>query len=159
VLKSEDVEKFLEQSGIQGQILRLEDPTPTVELAARAVGATPERIVKSILFLVEGEPVLAITCGTDRVDRRAIASQYGVGRKKVKLAPPERVLEETGYEVGTLPPFAHRQPIPTLLDRRVLDQPEIYAGGGGERALLRIMPQDILAAARAQVVDLTSPPE
>jgi prolyl-tRNA editing enzyme YbaK/EbsC (Cys-tRNA(Pro) deacylase) len=123
-------------------------------MAAQAVGTRPERIVKSILFLIDGHPVLAITCGTLPIERRAIAGRYGVGRKRVKLAAPQAVLEVSGYEVGAMPPFGHRQPLPTLLDRRVLDLPEVYAGGGAENALLRLDPGDLLRATRAKVIDL-----
>ena len=153
-----DIQAYLEEQGILGEILVLEVPTPTVEDAASAVGTTPQQIVKSILFIVVDKPVLAISCGTDRVDRRAIAGVFGVGRKKVKLASPEIMLEVSGYEVGAMPPFAHRQKIKTLLDQRVLQQPVVYAGGGAENALLRLSPEDILLATNAQVMDLVNTP-
>jgi len=57
-----------------------------------------------------------------------------------------------------MPPFAHRQPLPTLIDRRVLEQPEVYAGGGAENALVRLFPQDILRVTQARVTDLLTVP-
>jgi prolyl-tRNA editing enzyme YbaK/EbsC (Cys-tRNA(Pro) deacylase) len=154
VLTSSDILAYLDNNAIPGEILFSEVPTPTVETAAKAVGTMPQQIVKSILFIVAGRPVLAIACGTDRVDRRAISAFYRVGRKKVKLASPEIVLAVSGYEVGAMPPFGHRQPISTLLDQRVLEQAVVYAGGGAENALLRLSPYDILHVTNAQVVDL-----
>jgi Cys-tRNA(Pro) deacylase len=142
---------------IQGEILHLDVPTPTVETAAQALGTQPEQIVKSILFIVDDQALLAITCGTHLVERRAIADLYGVGRKRVKLASPGRVQEITGYEVGAMPPFGHRQPIPTLLDRRVLDLPMVYAGGGAENVLLRVNPEEITRVTGASVMDLIEP--
>ncbi len=88
-----DLQAYVDQHGISGEILYLDDRTPTVEIAARAVGTRPEQIAKSILFLIDEQPVLAITCGIAYVERRAIAALYGVGRKRVKLALP-------GYRVG-----------------------------------------------------------
>lgn len=158
MLTPSDIQAFLEDQTVPGEILFLEIPTPTVETAAMAVGTTPQQIVKSILFMVDDEPVLAVSCGTDRVDRRAIAAVCGVGRKKVKLASPKIMLEVSGYEVGAMPPFAHRQKIKTLLDQRVLQQPVVYAGGGAENALLRLSPEDILQATKAQVLDLVNTP-
>ena len=171
--------------GIAGEILHLSVPTPTVEAAARALDVQPEQIVKSILFLVGAGPeagflhspafpgastgaypvpaltipVLAITCGTAYVERRAIAARYGVGRKRVKLASPEEVRSLSGYEVGAMPPFGHRPPLPTLLDCRVLDLPVVYAGGGGENVLLRLDPRDIARFTSAEVMDLISMPD
>ncbi len=157
MLTTSDVRSFLETHAIAGEILLLELPTPTVQAAAEAVGAQPSQIVKSILFMVDEQPILAIACGTDRIDRRAIAGLLGVGRKRVKLAEAGAVLRMAGYEVGAMPPFAHRQPIMTLLDPRVLGQPVVYAGGGAENALLRLSPSEILRITRARVLDLITP--
>lgn len=150
-----DLASFLAGQAIPGEMLHLDALTPTVEMAAQAVGTAPDNIVKSILFLVGDEPVLTITCGQAYVERRQVASLYGVGRKKVKLASPEEVLRETGYPVGAMPPFGHRQPLPTLIDRRVLERLEVYAGGGADDTLLRISPQVILRVTQARVLDLT----
>lgn len=157
-LGPDDLQAYLHARAIPGELLRLEVPTPTVEAAARAVGADPDRIVKSILFLVDERPVLAITCGTDKVETRALAARFGVGRKRVRLADAHSVLEQTGYAVGAMPPFGHRAPLHTLLDRRVLEKPVVYAGGGSESALLRLSPQTILEISRAEVLDLLAAP-
>lgn len=153
-----DLEAYMQENDIPGEILHLDVPTPTVAAAAQAVGTQPERIVKSILFLVAGLPVLAITCGQIYVDRRALAGVYSVGRKKVKLANPETVLKETGFEVGAMPPFGHRDPLPTWIDERVLEQPEVFAGGGAENALVRLAPADIVHVTQARVLDLLTAP-
>lgn len=158
VLSPADLQAFLEDRHIQGELLHLDSPTPTVETAALAVGAQPEQIVKSILFLVDGQPVLAITCGTYYVERRVIAARFGVGRKKVKLAAPETVAEETGFLVGAMPPFGHRQPLLTLIDQRVLEKPVVYAGGGSDYDLLRLDPRAILQITQGEVLDLITPP-
>ena len=149
-----DLQTFMTQHGIHGEILHLDTPTPTVETAAHAVGTHPDQIVKSVLFLINGEPVLAIACGTARIDRRVIAAQYKVGRKKVKLADPETVFQTTGYPAGAVPPFGYHHPLPTLLDPRVLDNNQVYAGAGQENALARLSPEDILRTTQADVVDL-----
>ncbi len=159
MLTPADLLAYMQAQGVRGEIQQLDVPTPTVEAAAQAVGTSPEQIVKSILFIVDDEPVLAITCGYAYVERRAIAALYGVGRKRVKLATPEVVLQISGYEVGAMPPFGHRQLLPTLLDQRVLGLHEVYAGGGAENALVRLFPEDILRVTGAQVMDLTTPGE
>ena len=154
-----DLKSFMQENDIPGEILHLEVPTPTVEAAAQAVGTKSDQIVKSILFLVADQPLLAITCGKAHVDRRALAAVYGVGRKKVKLATPEEVQERTGFGVGAMPPFGHRLLLPTWMDRRVLEHSLVYAGGGAENALIKLTPQDILQSTGAQVIDLLNPPD
>jgi len=161
-LSSLDLQSYMTARGIPGEILHLSVPTPTVETAAQALGVQPEQIVKSILFLVEvahSSPVLAIACGPAYIERRLIAARFGVGRKRVRLASPEEVLAISGYEVGAMPPFGHRQPLPTLLDRRVLGLPAAYAGGGEENAIVRLAPGDIARFTSAAVMDLTAMPD
>jgi prolyl-tRNA editing enzyme YbaK/EbsC (Cys-tRNA(Pro) deacylase) len=148
--------EYLQAHDIPGDILELDVPTPTVESAATAVGCHADQIVKSLLFFVRDKPVLAITSGPAHIERRSIAAHYQVGRKKVKLADPQTVLEETGFSVGAMPPFGHNSPLPTLIDQRVLDKDQVYAGGGSDQALLRISPQAILSAAQGTILDLLS---
>jgi prolyl-tRNA editing enzyme YbaK/EbsC (Cys-tRNA(Pro) deacylase) len=56
-----------------------------------------------------------------------------------------------------MPPFGHLRKLDTLLDCSVLEQPEIYAGGGAENALVRLSPEDILRVTQAEVMDLVQP--
>ena len=144
----------MRSNAIPGEILHLDVPTPTVEAAAQAVRADPVQIIKSILFMVDETPVLVIACGKSTISRRVIADLYGVGKKRVKLATPEMVVDISGYEVGAMPPFGHHLLLTTLIDSRVLDLPEAYAGGGAENALVRLNPQEILRVTRAKVMDL-----
>ncbi len=149
-----ELQAFMHAHQIQGEIVHLNVPTPTVEAAAQAVNARPEQIIKSILFTIDGQPVLAIACGLSTIGRRAIADQYGVGKKRIKLASPETVLKISGYEVGAMPPFGHHQPLSTLIDRRVLTVPEAYAGGGAENVLVRLDPHEIQRVTNGKILDL-----
>lgn len=159
MLTPNDLLQFLEQNHIAGEILFVDTPTPTVEAAAQALNTQPERIAKSVLFILPDEVVLAITCGTLLIERRALATAFGVGRKKVKLADPETVLQKTGYPVGTVPPFGHPQPLKTVIDPRVLERAQIYAGGGEHNAMLRLEnSQDILRVSEAQILNLHNLP-
>ncbi len=152
-----DLEEYIAQEAIDAALVRPDRPTPTVEAAADAVGTRPEQIVKSLLFFVDGAPVLAISCGVDRIDRRSLAAFFGVGRKRVKLAGPEEVQAITGYSVGAVPPFGHPQPLQVFLDPRVLEQTSIFAGGGADDCLLKITPQELQRVTQAVVLDLQSP--
>ena len=158
MLKSSDLARWIEKHAIRAELITLPANTLTVEDAARAVGISPARIVKSLFFLISGKPVVAIAAGTSRVDRRPIAAYFGVGRKRVKLADAETVLEVTGYCIGAVPPFGQQQSLSTLIDHRVLDHPEVYAGGGEIDTLLRVAPEEIVRVTGAIKLDLLSPP-
>ncbi len=157
MLDSSDLARFIQRNQILAEVVSLPVETPTVEAAARAVGARPGQIVKSLLFLIQKEPVVAIACGPDPVDRRPLAVHFNVGRKRVKLADAEAVLKITGYPVGAVPPFGHLGSLPTIVDRRVLAWDEVFAGGGAIDALLRLAPSEILRVTQAIQLDLRAP--
>jgi prolyl-tRNA editing enzyme YbaK/EbsC (Cys-tRNA(Pro) deacylase) len=143
MLGSQDLQAYLESQGVGAQILKLDDPIPTVTSAAEALGVEPDQIVKSLLFFVNETPVLAIAYGLLDVDRRALASFFGVGRKRVKLAGAQEVLEVSGYPVGA--------------DPGVLRHTLVYAGGGDLHSLVEISPQDIESLSGAIELELLLP--
>lgn len=140
----DDLERYIREHHIEAELLRNVGDTPTVLDAARALGVPPDQIIKTLVFLVDGEPVVYIANGPERVDRRILARHFGVGRKKVKLADAATVLELTGYPAGGVPPFGHRTRMPVLIHPRVLSLPTVYGGGGDDHTMLRVSPQEIV---------------
>jgi prolyl-tRNA editing enzyme YbaK/EbsC (Cys-tRNA(Pro) deacylase) len=149
---------YLQTQGLPGEIVHLSTHTPTVEDAARAVGTPVDRIIKSVLFLADGVPVLVIANGTARVDHKRVADYLKVSRKRVKLADAATVLAITGFEVGTVPPFGHPTRLRTLIEASVLEQSEVYGGGGAIDILIRIAPAEIVRATQAETVNVVSVP-
>lgn len=158
MLDDRDLWAFMQANQVQGEIIHLETPTPTVETAAQAMGVQPEQIVKTVLFIInETTPVLAIACGLGRIDPRCLAARYQVNRKKVKLADADTVQRLTGYAAGAVPPFGHLQRFPTLLDACIQAAPMVYAGGGTRSALVRVAPAEIARVTQGEWVRLLQP--
>ncbi len=151
-----DLTRWIAEHQVAAEVVCLPVATPTVEAAAAAVGAPPQAILKSLVFVADGQPYLVMTNGPNQVDRARLAAHWGLSKKRVKMAAPDQVLELTGYPVGAVPPFGHRRPLPALLDPAVLEQPLIYAGGGGIQALLRLTPQELVRVVGPQVVGVTT---
>ena len=154
-LTAADLERYIAAHGLDAEILSLPEETPTVEEAARVVGCATSQIVKSVLFLVDGEPYLCIACGTQLISRRKVADRLGVGRKRVRLANAEAVVQHTGYAVGTVPPFGHPAPLTRFIDPHILAQGDVYAGGGDIAALVHLQAADLQAHIQAEVLTLT----
>ena len=150
----QDLEMYLTEHQIDGELIHLNVPTPTVETAAEAVSVSPDQIVKSLLFIINEQPALVIASGLGRIDRRLLASHFGVGRKKTSFADADTVLTLTGYPVGAVPPLGHREKFPVLVDPSVLEHETVYGGGGSDTCLLRLKSQDILNHNEAEVVPL-----
>lgn len=155
MLTSQDLQKFIDQNQISAEILPMEEDTPTVPDAARALGVEEDQIIKSLVFLVDGQPTLVIANGTRKVDDRLVARHYDVGRKRAKMARTEQALEITGYIVGAMPPFGHQIRLRTIVDPSVVAHQEIFGGGGEINAMLRMTPEELVRVTRAEIVRVT----
>jgi prolyl-tRNA editing enzyme YbaK/EbsC (Cys-tRNA(Pro) deacylase) len=149
---------YIEQNAIDATLVQPDQETPTVVLAALALGCQTEQIIKSVLFLLKdgqrADPVLIITNGTSQIDFRKLADLFQIGRKRIRLAPAEVVLARTGYPAGGVPPFGFSEPVPTYIDHCVFDQPMVFGGGGDDCTMLRITPAELLRVTRGRVVDV-----
>jgi hypothetical protein len=77
-----------------------------------------------------------------------------ISRRRLKLAKADEVLEITGYPVGTVPPFGHNLPIPTIIEANVVEQKELYAGGGEINALIRLKTAELQRVLQAPILPL-----
>ncbi len=149
-----DLTQFIEDRHIEAEIVKLDVDTPTVADAAEAVGVQPEQIIKSVLFLADKKPVLVIANGFVRVDRKRLADNLGVARRRMKIASAKEVLDHTGYMAGAVPPFGHKMPLPTVLESAVLTQNLVYGGGGEIHALMRLTIEELRRIVGDRVADL-----
>lgn len=148
------LQRFLDEHTISAEIVTLAEETPTVESSARAMGVAVDQIGKSVLFLVDKQPLLVLASGVRRVCRKRLAKHLLIGRGKVKLAGSDAVLRHTGFAVGTVPPLGHPSRLPTIVEEAVVAQPFLYVGGGGINALMRIETSVLLSYLDAPVVSL-----
>ena len=140
-------------------ILPMEVHTATVADAAAALDVDPSRIIKSLVFMAGDQPILVINNGTARVDRKKLAAYLGLNRKRVKFATAGQALEITGYVVGSMPPFGHRQSLRTLVDTAATVLEVAYGGGGDVDAMMRLSMLELLEVTQAEVADLSEIPK
>lgn len=160
-----DLARFVTAESIHARLITGIGDTPTVPAAAAALGVRPEQIIKTLLFLVKtpdapsGLPVVVISNGESRVEKRPLADHFGVGRKRVKLAPPDVVLDLLGYPAGGVPPFGHITQLPVLLDNAITafgGDALVYAGGGDDRTMLELTVGELLRVTQPDVLDLSN---
>ncbi len=151
--------KFAESakaSGLEVEIRQFEATTRTAEDAASAIGCGVGQIVKSLLFLVDGEAVMTLVSGPNRLDEKKLAKLCGVGRKKIKRADADKVREVTGYSIGGVPPFAHASKLRTFIDEDFFQYDTVWAAGGTSNAVFPIAPDALARATDGQAVALKS---
>ena len=148
--------KFLEERGIPHR--RLEFPPETEKGAANVANAldfTESQAVKTLIFeTATGERALVMLGG----DKNAISGRLkrALGSRNIRLAAPETVVEVTGYEIGSIPPF-HWQPpgFRSIIDACLMEEEELGVGAGVWGQEIMITPRDLLAACDGEVFDLS----
>jgi Cys-tRNA(Pro) deacylase len=150
-LSSEDLRHFIESNHIDATILPMNGHTATVGDAARELGVETDQIIKSLVFVAGDSPLLVINNGLSRVDRKKLAVLMGVGQKKVKFATAAQAQKMTGFVVGSMPPFGHRERLRTLVDPAVMALEAIYGGGGDIDAMMRLTPRELIKVTGAEV--------
>jgi prolyl-tRNA editing enzyme YbaK/EbsC (Cys-tRNA(Pro) deacylase) len=145
------VADFLRAAGAEARVEEFEEPTPTAEAAAAAVGCALEQIVKSLVVDCDGRAVLVLIPG----DRRADVAKVGraAGCRRARVAGPEQVRAATSFEPGAVAPF----PLPRVeriyVESTLLSHDVVWVGAGSERHMAMLPPRELVRLTRAVRLD------
>ena len=138
-------------AGLECEIVETPDSARTAVEAAAAVGASVGQIVKSLVFLCDDRPVLALVAGDNRLDEALLGAVAG-GR--ITRADAARVREHTGFAIGGVAPLGSLSPLPAFCDVDLLAYEHVWAAAGAPDAVFRVEPGALVAATAAQVAEL-----
>jgi Cys-tRNA(Pro) deacylase len=127
--------------------------TRTAVDAARAVGCDVGQIVKSLVFIAGGKPVVALVSGANRLDEKRLAAVAG---EPVAKADAETARDATGYSIGGVPPFGHATEVPVFMDRDLLGHEVLWAAAGRPDSVFEISPDRLRELSHATVADIKS---
>lgn len=144
-------ESWLQTAGIGVTVRRFPEGTRTAVDAARAVGCEVGQIVKSLVFVAGGRPVVALVSGANRLDEKLLAAVAG---GPVAKADAETARSATGYAIGGVPPFGHSTDVPVFMDRDLMDHEMVWAAAGRPDSVFEIRPDVLRELSRATVSDL-----
>jgi prolyl-tRNA editing enzyme YbaK/EbsC (Cys-tRNA(Pro) deacylase) len=134
------------------RVLEFEQSTHSSAEAAAAIGCEVAQIAKSMMFrAADGQPVLVVASGANRVDERKVAALLG---QKVKRAEPAFVLASTGTAVGGVSPVGHLVTPVTLLDQDLRQFETVWAAAGSPYAVFELTPDDLVRLTGAGFVDV-----
>jgi prolyl-tRNA editing enzyme YbaK/EbsC (Cys-tRNA(Pro) deacylase) len=148
----ERVAAMLRERGVEARLEEFSEPTHSAREAARAVGCELEQIVKSLVFVCDGRPVLALLPGDRRADAAKVAAAAQAGYARV--ARPDEVVSATGFEPGAVPPFPAPHVTVVLLDRALLRHEVVWAGAGSQNHVVGLAPVDVARLTGAVAADL-----
>lgn len=136
----EKVREYLRTYHMEERILEFDVSSATVELAAQAVGCEPERIAKTMSFLVNEEVILIVTAGDVKIDNKKYKQYF---RAKAKMIPFEEVEEYIGHAPGGVCPFAVKEGVRTYLDESLKRFETVYPAAGSANSAVRLTPQEL----------------
>lgn len=149
----ERVAEVLRAGGVDARLEEFPDGTPTAGDAARAIGCTRAEIVKSLVFVCDERPLLALVPGDKRADAARLCAAAGV--RYARVAKPDEVVAATGFAPGAVAPFPAPNVARVLMDRSFFRHELVWIGAGSERHMAGISPPDLARLAKAEIGDLT----
>ncbi len=132
----------LAAAGIDTKIIVLSGTARTAADAARALGVEPGAIVKSLVFMVGDQPVLALVAGDRQCVQSALAEALGL-TGKARRADADRVREATGFAIGGVAPIGHALALPTVIDASLGRYDRVYAAAGHSHCVFGCTPGDL----------------
>jgi len=128
------------------------DGTRTAQEAADAIGVELGQIVKSLIFGVDGEIVLAYVSGANQLDETKLAE--AAGGVMCQRVDADVVRSATGFPIGGVPPFGHVTPLRIFIDPDLLQYDEVWAAAGTWHDVFGIEPRKLVEASGGAVTDL-----
>lgn len=140
------------ERGLDISTKRFPEGTKTAADAAAAIGVTVGQIVKSLVFGVDGEIVMALVSGSNQLDEKKLAA--AAGGAKCARVDADAVREATGFPIGGVPPFGHSTQLRVFVDPDLLQYDEVWAAAGTWNDNFGAAPTDIVRVAGGIVADL-----
>ena len=133
------LQQRLHELGLDVEIQELSDSTRTAQEAADAVGADVGQIVKSLVFVDGGGPLLCLCAGDRRVDTAKLGDD-------VRQARGDEVRDATGFAIGGVPPLGHERPVRTVVDESLRRFDTVWCAGGTPHAVFPVETEALISA-------------
>ena len=140
------------ERGLEITTKRFPEGTKTAADAAAAIGVSVGQIVKSLVFGVDSEIVMALVSGSNQLDEKKLAA--AAGGVKCSRVDADAVRAATGYPIGGVPPFGHATQLRVFVDPDLLQYDEVWAAAGTWNDNFGANPNDIVRVAGGVVTDL-----
>lgn len=121
--------------------------------AAESLGVPPDRVLKTLMVLVDGKPACAVLASDQEVAMKKLAA--AAGGKTAQMMKPADAERATGYRVGGVSPFGQKKRVAALVDAAALAHDRVFVNGGQRGLQVLLRPQDLIAVTEATVTELT----
>ena len=136
----EKVREYFKAFGMEDRILEFDVSSATVELAAQAVGCEPERIAKTLSFMLPEGPILIVAAGDAKIDNRKFKDQL---HTKAKMLTPDEVVELVGHAIGGVCPFGINEGVTVYLDESLKRFETVFPACGSSNSAIELTIPDL----------------
>jgi len=151
----DSVEDFIARYGINAMVREFSEGVETVEKASQLCGAKPSEIIKTLIVIVDGEPIAVIVSGNKRLNYKKLSMVLNA--RNVRMAKPEEVEKYTGFEVGAISPLSECiKRFKIVMDREVLSNTNVWCGGGKKNRLAFVKVKDLLNVLNPIIADIST---
>ena len=155
--KSTRATKTLEDAGV-AFTLHTYDYDPNADRvgmqAAEALGESPQRVLKTLMAVVDRKPVCVIVPSDREVSMKKLAAAFG--GKSAEMMKPAEAERVTGYKVGGISPFGQMRKVPVAFEEAALLHDIVYMNGGQRGLQVRMAPGDAVRVLGAVVATLVA---
>lgn len=148
---------FLKQKGAQFTVHSYDydpDADKVGIQAAEALGEHPDRVLKTLMALVDGKPVCVVVPSDREVSMKKLAAVFG--GKSARMMKPADAERATGYVVGGISPFGQKKIVPTAVEQGALAHDLVYLNGGQRGLQVQLRPSELAGLLNAKVASLVS---
>lgn len=131
---------YLKEKGYADRVKEFDVSSATVELAAIAVGTAPERIAKSLTFMVEDRAVMIICAGDAKIDNSKFKGYF---HTKAKMLTPEEVETLIGHSIGGVCPFGINDGVRVFLDESLKRFDIVYPACGSSNSAVELSCEEL----------------
>lgn len=122
--------EVLRAKGAEARVVELAETARTAQEAASSLGVELGAIVKSLVFTIDGRPVMALVAGDRQCCIKALPRALGYADGKARRADADMVRRATGFAIGGVAPVGHMEEIPVVLDASLNRFATVYAAAG-----------------------------
>jgi prolyl-tRNA editing enzyme YbaK/EbsC (Cys-tRNA(Pro) deacylase) len=133
--------RLLSSVALDTEIRVFPEGTKTAEDAANAIGCPVSAIVKSLVFVVDDEPVVALVPGDLRLDTGLLAK--AAGGESARRASLDEVRSATGFAAGGTPPFGHARSLRVFADPTLRRNDPVWAAAGTPTTVFPVSLSDL----------------
>jgi prolyl-tRNA editing enzyme YbaK/EbsC (Cys-tRNA(Pro) deacylase) len=136
----ENVKSYFKKYNIENRIREFDVSSATVELAAAALNCQPQRIAKTLSFIVDGQAILVVPAGDGRIDNKKYKAQFGT---KAKMLALDETINLIGHAVGGVCPFAVKESVKIFLDKSLKRFETVFPACGSSNSAIELTIEEL----------------